>query len=183
MRVVDDVGGVATLRRSLLVVPEWPLSGAHTPPVSLEFAGQLARPGTPVRLAATNLEAGATYAWDADGDGAFDDGTGQQIQFTYATPGEYTVRVKASTRGRPRRDGDGFGARGARAGTGPVLRARGRRARRQARALRRLGRRGRRRSKRRDAHVRPRRRRRLRRTPGRQYDYYRARSPARPPSP
>ena len=39
-----------------------------------------------------------TYAWDLDGDGAFDDGTGQIVQFTYvsATPTATNARVRTS---------------------------------------------------------------------------------------
>jgi PKD repeat protein len=42
----------------------------------------------------------ATFAWDADDDGDFDDGTGVTLKRTFATPGTYTVRVRAT-------DGDG----------------------------------------------------------------------------
>ena len=100
--MTDADGAVASVRRSVLVVPEWPLTGTHAPPVDVLSAGLIARPGVPARLSATSPESGVTYTWDADGDGDFDDGTGAQLSFTYPTPGEYTARVKASSAGGTR---------------------------------------------------------------------------------
>jgi PKD repeat protein len=37
-----------------------------------------------------------TYAWDLDGDGAFDDGAGITASFTYTTPGNYTAKLRVS---------------------------------------------------------------------------------------
>ena len=37
-----------------------------------------------------------TYAWDADGDGAFDDGNAEFLQFSYAEPRNYEVRVRVT---------------------------------------------------------------------------------------
>jgi plastocyanin len=45
----------------------------------------------------------ATFAWDADDDGDFDDGSGMTLKRTFATPGTYTVRLRAT-------DGDGASA-------------------------------------------------------------------------
>jgi len=36
------------------------------------------------------------YVWDADGDGAFDDGSAQQIVYTYTVPGTYQVALKVT---------------------------------------------------------------------------------------
>lgn len=41
------------------------------------------------------------YAWDLDGDGAFDDGTTRQVQRTYPDKGRYSVRLRVT-------DGDGL---------------------------------------------------------------------------
>src|SRR3954467_3294919 len=95
VRVTDADGGTATLRQSVLAVPEWPITGAHEPPVVPMYAGVVARPGVPVTLLAGQLEGGATLTWDADDDGQFDDGTGASPQFTFPQAGEHTVRVKA----------------------------------------------------------------------------------------
>ena len=40
-----------------------------------------------------------TYAWDLDGDGAFDDSNASQPSFTYTTGGVYTVRLRVSDPG------------------------------------------------------------------------------------
>jgi PKD repeat protein len=37
-----------------------------------------------------------TYAWDLDGDGAYDDSTAQKPSFTYNTAGTYTVRLRVT---------------------------------------------------------------------------------------
>ncbi len=37
-----------------------------------------------------------TYAWDLDGDGAFNDSTSPQPSFTYQTPADYTVRLRVT---------------------------------------------------------------------------------------
>jgi PKD repeat protein len=39
------------------------------------------------------------YAWDVDGDGAYDDGTEQQMVHTYAAPGTYQVGLKVTDAG------------------------------------------------------------------------------------
>ncbi len=45
----------------------------------------------------TDPESGAlTYAWDLDGDGAYDDSTAPQPQFTYTSPGNVTVRLRVT---------------------------------------------------------------------------------------
>ena len=40
-----------------------------------------------------------TYAWDLDGDGAFDDATTRDRRFTYTAPGSYTVRLRVTDQG------------------------------------------------------------------------------------
>jgi glucose/arabinose dehydrogenase/PKD repeat protein len=45
-------------------------------------------------------EGGAlTYAWDLDGDGAYDDGTGATATYTYTTQGSYTARLRVTDSG------------------------------------------------------------------------------------
>jgi hypothetical protein len=102
VRVTDSDGGTAVVRQSVLAVPEWPITGAHAPPVVPMYAGTIARTGVAVTLSAGLLEGGATLAWDADGDGDFDDGTGRSVPFTYPAAGQYTARVKASSPGGER---------------------------------------------------------------------------------
>jgi hypothetical protein len=67
----------------------------------------LAYTGVPVRLQARAYPnyRPYTFAWDADGDGAFDDGTAAgdgpaskgSVSFTYTAPGTYEVRAKVTT--------------------------------------------------------------------------------------
>ena len=40
-----------------------------------------------------------TYAWDLDGDGAYDDASVQQPQYTYTQPGSYTARLRVTDNG------------------------------------------------------------------------------------
>jgi PKD repeat protein len=40
-----------------------------------------------------------TYAWDLDGDGAYDDSTASKPSFTYSTAGDYTVRLRVTDSG------------------------------------------------------------------------------------
>ena len=62
------------------------------------------RPGTPVSLFASGADADGdtlSYAWDADGDGAFDDGNAQFLQYSLRA-GRHLRRQRAG-HGRPRR--------------------------------------------------------------------------------
>ncbi|HEX6597333.1 MAG TPA: PKD domain-containing protein, partial [Acidimicrobiales bacterium] len=52
--------------------------------------------GAPVALDATGSTAGATYAWDLDGDGQFDDATGPAPSATFATAGAHVVGLKVT---------------------------------------------------------------------------------------
>ena len=37
-----------------------------------------------------------SYAWDLDGNGAFDNGTGSQVAYTYTQPGTYTAKLRVT---------------------------------------------------------------------------------------
>lgn len=76
VRVTDDAGATATARADDY--------GSFRAPSVVEV-------GKPVTLSRTTY---GDAAWDADGDGAFDDGTGSQITFTYPAVGTYTARVR-----------------------------------------------------------------------------------------
>jgi len=67
----------------------------------LERAGILqsdaVRPGSQVGLSAFGSDPDGdlvSYAWDADGDGDFDDGTGQSLQFVYSSAGTRSWRIR-----------------------------------------------------------------------------------------
>ena len=50
--------------------------------------------------ASTDPENGTlTYAWDLDGDGAYDDSTAARPSFTYRSPGTVTVRLRVTDPG------------------------------------------------------------------------------------
>jgi glucose/arabinose dehydrogenase len=65
-----------------------PTSGS--PPLTVNFTSTGSR----------DPEGGAlTYAWDLDGDGAYDDGTGATATYTYTTQGSYTARLRVTDSG------------------------------------------------------------------------------------
>jgi hypothetical protein len=71
----------------------------RAPSVSLDIPVGTYAPNTPVSLFATASDPDGdlvSYAWDADGDGAFDDGSASFLQFSYPEPGTYEVQVKGS---------------------------------------------------------------------------------------
>ena len=75
-----------------------PTAVAQAKPASVEA-------GTPVALDGSasyddvQPASELAYAWDADGDGAFDDGNEQQIVHTYTTPGIYQAALKVTDAG------------------------------------------------------------------------------------
>ncbi|MBE2319723.1 hypothetical protein DVA67_027385 [Solirubrobacter sp. CPCC 204708] len=76
VRVTDDSGATATTRTSSRFPQDRSRVVEVGKPVTLKSSGRY------------------DAQWDADGDGEFDDGTGEQITFTYLTPGTYEVRVR-----------------------------------------------------------------------------------------
>ncbi len=63
-----------------------PASGAA--PLTVNFTGASSLPGTPGDV--------LSYAWDLDGDNAFDDGSAVTASFTYPSNGVYTARLRVS---------------------------------------------------------------------------------------
>ena len=82
-RIVFNVGNQAPTA----MVQASPIAGASPLTVNFSAAGSSDPEGQTL-----------TYAWDLDGDGAFDDAAGQTAQFTYvsATPKAFNVRVRAT---------------------------------------------------------------------------------------
>src|SRR5687768_13496424 len=59
-------------------------------------------PGEIVTLSSTTTPQATTgrrYAWDLDNDGSFDDGTTESVTTTFASAGDYVVRLEASQSG------------------------------------------------------------------------------------
>lgn len=88
-----DLGG-GTIRRITYFVANQPPTARFTAnptnglsPLNVAFDGRASSDpdGDPL-----------TYAWDLDGDGAFDDATGATTSWTYTTPGSYAVRLRVS---------------------------------------------------------------------------------------
>jgi hypothetical protein len=83
VRITDDSGATAIERATndLLDVP------------------RVAQVGVPTTLSVRDYYDNVT--WDADGDGDFDDGTGNRVSFTYPSAGTYQVRMSGNFFGRP----------------------------------------------------------------------------------
>lgn len=86
---------------AVLTLSTVPLDGpTNSPPVA-----DLSAPATAVQNQPITLDASGssdpdgdalTFAWDLDGDGAFDDATGATVQHSFADPGMQTVSVEVS---------------------------------------------------------------------------------------
>jgi PKD repeat protein len=91
----DEGGATAIATRSIEVSAP---AANRAPTLQLLVPPGTVQPGTQVSLSAIGSDPdgdAVTYEWDADGDGAFDDGTGQVLQFVYPTPATYETRVRA----------------------------------------------------------------------------------------
>src|SRR5262245_3197207 len=90
-----DLGG--TIRRILY-------SAGNQPPVASVSATPISGPA-PLTVSfngtgSSDPEGSAlTFAWDLDGDGAFDDGSSATASFTYTTPGSYTATLRVTDTG------------------------------------------------------------------------------------
>jgi glucose/arabinose dehydrogenase len=76
-------------------------AAANQPPTAVIATSSTSGP-TPLTVnfngtGSSDPEGGAlSYAWDLDGDGAFDDGTAAQVSWTYTTSGSYTARLRVT---------------------------------------------------------------------------------------
>ena len=94
-RAGRSAGSRPTTARRRRASPPTPTSGAAPLTVAFDGAARATRSGQPL-----------TYAWDLDGDGAYDDSTAAAPSFTYPTPGVVTVRLRVSDPGGLHGDGD-----------------------------------------------------------------------------
>ena len=94
-----DSGGLSGVGVRLVdVAPERP---NRAPAVRLVLPGGVVAPGVPVDLAVSATDPDGdelSFAWDADGDGAFDDGAARTISFVYPGPAATTSRSGSRTR-------------------------------------------------------------------------------------
>ena len=92
LRVTDTKGAssTATLAINVNAMPHAVAAASVTSgiaPLAVAFSG----------LASTDADGDAlTYAWDLDGDTLLDDSTAAQPNFTYTTPGTYTVTLRVT---------------------------------------------------------------------------------------
>ena len=91
-----DLNGGTVRRVHALASNHAPVAHASGSPSSGPLPLQVSFNGT----TSTDPDGDAlTYAWDLDGDGAFDDSTASQPSFTYTTGGVYTVRLRVTDPG------------------------------------------------------------------------------------
>ena len=99
LRVTDDQGA-SDVSDSLVVVAS-PATSVNQPPVAKASANTTSGK---VPLAVSFSSAGSSdpdgsisaYAWDLDGDGQFDDATGQNPSHTYTAAGSYAVKLRVT---------------------------------------------------------------------------------------
>ncbi len=70
------------------------LCETRRPDPSIALSAPVPRAGAVVALTASSPRLGVTYAWDLDGDGAFDDGSGARVTSSFSA-GRSVVRVRA----------------------------------------------------------------------------------------
>jgi YD repeat-containing protein len=92
LKVTDDDGGTATLSRTVTINNRAPTAAFSTDTVSpstgdaVTFTSTSSDPDGPI----------ASQAWDLNGDGKFDDGSGTSASRTFAKAGAYTIRLQAT---------------------------------------------------------------------------------------
>jgi PKD repeat protein len=91
LRAVDNSGAATIVSKSVAAANRAPVAGfTYTP--SAPTTGQA------VSFSSTSSDPDGTVAsqaWDLDNDGSFDDGTAKTVSEAFATPGTYTVRLRA----------------------------------------------------------------------------------------
>src|SRR5215212_3005103 len=84
---------------TLVVLALASAAGAQQPlTASFEFTPAAPQPGGLIDLHATSTSSSTVsirHSWDLDGDGQFDDATGDAVRTSFAVAGSYLVRVKA----------------------------------------------------------------------------------------
>jgi hypothetical protein len=98
LRVTDPSGLSATATRQI-VVRGVVVPGNAVPVVAFAFSPRAPRVGDPVEFVSSTRDPEGDLteqAWDLDGDGEFDDGRGDEVVYTFATPGPKVVRQRAT---------------------------------------------------------------------------------------
>jgi PKD repeat protein len=89
---VDNDGGSAVATGSVQIANRAPVASFDLSPQSPTTLEQVTFTSTATDADGTI----ASYAWDLDNDGNFDDGTAAQVQKTFATPGAHTVKLRVT---------------------------------------------------------------------------------------
>ena len=93
LKVADGRGQSDTQAEVVTVLDERP------PVTSLGFTPGLPGIGQPILFHSTSVDPDGTIArleWDLDGDGAFDDASGPEAQWSFLTPGPHLVSLRAT---------------------------------------------------------------------------------------
>ena len=112
LRVTDNAGNTDEARKTLAVVPPGqqqppppaqqppPAGAANRAPVSaFTFSPASPRVGEPVTFTSSARDPDGSVvasAWDLDGDGKYDDGSGPSAQTTFLSPGGRTVALRVA---------------------------------------------------------------------------------------
>jgi PKD repeat protein len=92
LRVVDDLGAASSTSRSVSV-------GNRGPAANISHSPAAPRVGEAVAFSSGASDPDgsiASAAWDLDGDGAYDDASGESASRSFVTPGTYTVAVRVT---------------------------------------------------------------------------------------
>jgi hypothetical protein len=92
LRVTDSLGGVARVNHPVTI-------GGEPPTASFVFSPAAPVVGQPVLFTSTSTDPDGTIigqAWDLNGDGSFDNGSGQTALRSFPAPGSYVVGLRVS---------------------------------------------------------------------------------------
>jgi PKD repeat protein len=92
LKVTDASGATDTVTQTIAIANREPTAAFTYSPTS-------PKTGEPVSFTSTSTDSDGSivgYAWDLNGDGQFDDGSGDTAQRTFQLPGDYTVRLQVT---------------------------------------------------------------------------------------
>src|SRR5262245_10314534 len=92
LQVTDDKGGTDIATKTLSV-------GNQPPVASFDYSPASPKTGDQITFTSSSSDPDgsiASYAWDTNNDGVFDDGTGSSVPTSFATPGNHTVKLQVT---------------------------------------------------------------------------------------
>jgi PKD repeat protein len=99
LSVTDSCGATSAAVDQVVDVQAPLVPGNALPVARFAFSPTTAQVGEPVEFVSSSFDRDGSVkdeAWDLDGDGAFDDGRGDDVLYTYTSAGEKTVRLRAT---------------------------------------------------------------------------------------